>query len=247
MKKIALVIFSAFSIGYYAQVGIKTTTPVGLLDINGDLNVNREMRMGGTNTVKGSAGVAGTMFHNNSELGVNDWKSIKIADGQGSMALFSMNTVSDQTGATFSGANGSTSPYTENSAINSNWVVLTGTQDTYSVTNTTNKVVFTFQTTAQKTNNSNSSSGFACGIFVDDVLKAVRTDVLIGTDGSYKIYNMNATLTNVTPKNNYKVKVACTKRNLNSGTLGIGTAVNTNFLNSDMSQSVLTTSVLQPY
>jgi hypothetical protein len=52
MKKIALVIFSAFSIGYYAQVGIKTTTPVGLLDINGDLNVNKELRMGGTNTVK---------------------------------------------------------------------------------------------------------------------------------------------------------------------------------------------------
>jgi hypothetical protein len=82
------------------------------------------------------------------------------------MALFSMNTVSDQTGATFSGANGSTSPYTENSAINSNWVVLTGAQDTYSVTNPTNKVVFTFQTTAQKTNNSNSSSGFACGILL---------------------------------------------------------------------------------
>ncbi|MDO3423828.1 MULTISPECIES: hypothetical protein [Chryseobacterium] len=247
MKKIALVIFSIFSLGYYAQVGIKTTTPVGLLDINGDLNINKEMRMGGTNTVKGSAGTAGTIFHNNSDLAVNDWKSVKIADGQGSMSLFSMNTVSDQTGVTFSGNNGSTSPYAENSALTSDWTVITGAQDTYSVTNTTNKVVFTFQTTAQKTNNSNSSSGFACGIFVDDLLKAVRTDVLIGTDGSYKIYNMNTTLTNVTPKNNYKVKVACTKRNLNSGTLGIGTAVNTNFLNSDMSQSVLTTSVLQPY
>ncbi|HCR74821.1 MAG TPA: hypothetical protein DIW37_00105 [Chryseobacterium sp.] len=243
----ALVIFSIFSLGYYAQVGIKTTTPVGLLDINGDLNINKEMRMGGTNTVKGSAGTAGTIFHNNSDLAVNDWKSVKIADGQGSMSLFSMNTVSDQTGVTFSGNNGSTSPYAENSALTSDWTVITGAQDTYSVTNTTNKVVFTFQTTAQKTNNSNSSSGFACGIFVDDLLKAVRTDVLIGTDGSYKIYNMNTTLTNVTPKNNYKVKVACTKRNLNSGTLGIGTAVNTNFLNSDMSQSVLTTSVLQPY
>lgn len=247
MKKIALVIFSIFSLGYYAQVGIKTATPVGLLDINGDLNINKEMRMGGTNTVKGSAGTAGTIFHNNSDLGVNDWKSVKIADGQGSMSLFSMNTVSDQTGVTFSGNNGSTSPYAENSALTSDWTVITGAQDTYSVTNTTNKVVFTFQTTAQKTNNSNSSSGFACGIFVDDLLKAVRTDVLIGTDGSYKIYNMNTTLTNVTPKNNYKVKVACTKRNLNSGTLGIGTAVNNNFLNSDMSQSVLTTSVLQPY
>jgi DhnA family fructose-bisphosphate aldolase class Ia len=75
----------------------------------------------------------------------------------------------------------------------------------------------------------------------------VRTDVLLGGEGTYKIFNLNATLTNLTPKNNYSVKVACTKRNLNAGTLGIGTAVNTTFLNSEMSQSVLTTSVLQPY
>ncbi len=232
---------------YHAQVGIKTTTPVGALDINGDINLRKELRTGGTNTVVGSAGASGTIFHNSADLTVNDWKSIKIADGQGSMSLFFINTVSDKTGATFNGANGSTSPYTENSAITSAWTVLPGTLDTYSVTNGNNKVVFTFQTTAQKTGNGSSSAGFACGIFVDDVLKAVRTDVLIGTDGSYKIYNLNATLTNVTPKNNYVVKVACTKRNLNSGTLGIGTAVNSTYLNSDMSQSVLTTSVLQPY
>lgn len=115
------------------------------------------------------------------------------------------------------------------------------------LTNTVNKVVFTFQTTAQKTNNTTASSGFACGIFVDDLLRAVRTDVLIGTEGSYKIFNLNATLTNIPIKNNYSVKAACTKRNLNSGTLGIGTAVNDNFLNAAMSQSVLTTSVLQPF
>jgi hypothetical protein len=31
------------------------------------------------------------------------------------------------------------------------------------------------------------SAGFACGVFVDDKLKAVRTDVLQGDNRTYKI------------------------------------------------------------
>ncbi len=230
-----------------AQVGINTDTPVNMLDVNGDLNVRKELRTGGTDLVKGSAGEAGTIFHNDSDLMTNDWKNIKVADGLSSMSLFSMNTVEDKGGATFSGSNGSTSPYAVDMTLNSSWTVLPGAVDTFSITNATNKVTFTFQTTAQKTANGNSSISFACGIFVDNRLKAVRTDVLLGGDGTNKIFNLNATLTNLTPKNNYSVKAACTKRNLNSGTLGIGKAVNTTYLNADMSQSVLSTSVLQPY
>lgn len=246
MKKIFLILVS-FAGLLNAQVGINTSTPVNTLDINGDLNLRREMRVGGTNTQKGSAGNAGDIFHNNADLATNDWKAIKIADGEGSMSLFSMNTVADQAGATFNGSNGSTSPYTENAALDATWTVLSGASDTFSITNGTNKVTFTFQTTAQKTANTNASISFACGIFVDNRLKAVRTDVLLGADGTNKIFNLNATLTNLTPKNNYSVKAACTKRNLNAGTLGIGKAVNATFLNADMAQSVLTTSVLQPY
>ncbi|PIF43455.1 hypothetical protein CLU96_0363 [Chryseobacterium sp. 52] len=247
MRKIIIIkslLLAAFA---NAQVGINTPSPVNMLDVNGDVNVRKEIRTGGTNLLKGSAGSAGTILHNNSELNVNDWKSIKIADGQGSMSVFSLNTVEDQTGATFTSPNGVVTPYSEGMDITNAWTVLAGTNDTFSITNGINKVVFTFQTTAQKTGNANSSSGFACGIFVDNKLRAVRTDVLIGSEGSYKIFNLNATLTNLTPKNNYMVKVACTKRNLNSGTLGMGKAVNTDYLNSEMSQSVLTTSVLQPY
>lgn len=247
MKKIFIILISLFSCGTYAQVGINTATPVGTLDINGDLNVRNELRIGGTNTVKGNAGTAGMIFHNSSDLTVNDWKNIKVADGQGSMSIFFINTLIDQSGATFSGSSGATIPYAEDSAIDNTWIVLSGTQDTFSISKPTNKVVFSFQTTAQKTGNGNSSSGFACGVFLDDKLKAVRTDVVLGADGSYKIFNLNATLTNIVPKNNYSVKVACTKRNLNSGTLGIGFPVNTSFLNAAMAQSVFTTSVLQPY
>jgi hypothetical protein len=246
MKKIIILksfLWAAFAA---AQVGINTSEPVNMLDVNGDLNVRKELRTGGTNLLKGSAGTAGTIFHNNAEMNTNDWKSIKIADGQESMSVFSLNTVADRTGAVFTG-NGDPVPYTENIALNSDWVVLPGTNDTFSITNSNNKVVFTFQTTTQKSGNGNSSAGFACGVFVDNRLRAVRTDVLLGAEGTYKIFNLNATLTNLMPKNNYTVKVACTKRTLNNGTLGIGTAVNSNFLNNEMAQSVLTTSVLQPY
>lgn len=251
MKKIFLLNLLVLGFLLNAQIGIKTATPVNTLDINGDLNVNKDIRVGGSDAAKGSSGVIQTIFHNNSALTVNDWKSIKIADGQGSMSLFSMNTVSDKTGASFSGNNGSTSPYPEDLTITSNWVVLPGAVDVFSITNAENKVVFTFQTTAQKTvngnSNANASISFACGIFVDDKLKAVRTDVVLGGNGTNKIFNLNATLSNLALKSNYTVKAACIKRNLNSGVLGIGRAVNTTFLNADMSQSVLTTSVLQPY
>jgi len=248
MKKIFTIILTTFFITSEAQIGIKIANPVGTLDINGDLNLRSSLRVGGTNDVKGDPGVAGTIFHHNSSLQVNDWKEIKIADGQGSMSMFFVNTRSDQNGAQFISPNGSTSPYAENLTLDTNvWAVLQGTQDTFSVSNPVNKIVFTFQTVAQKTQNGNSSISFACGIFVDNKLKAVRTDVILGAEGSYKIFNLNATLANVPPKNNYSVKAACTKRNLNSGKLGVGVPVNTTSLNTDMSQSILTTSVLQSY
>ncbi|MFC3160342.1 hypothetical protein SAMN05443633_102345 [Chryseobacterium arachidis] len=232
---------------YNAQVGINTNTPVNMLDINGDLNVRKELRIGGTNTVKGSAGAAGTIFHNTTGLNVNDWKDIKVADGLTSMSLFSMNTLEDKTGVSFSGSDGATLPYDEGGNITSSWGVLQGTSSTFSITNATNKVTFNFQTLAQKTGNGDASTSFACGIFVDDKLRAVRVDVITEGAGSYKIFNLNATLTNLTPKNNYTVKAACIKRNINSNSLGIGRAVDTSILTPDMAKSVLTLSVLQPY
>lgn len=245
MKKILFVTSFLLAVATNAQVGINTPNPTNMLDVNGDLNIRKELRTGGTDVLKGSAGAAGDIFHNNTDLGANDWKAIKIADGQGSMSVFSINTVSDKVGVSFSGSNGATNPYTDGEALTGGWTVIPGTVDTFSVTNGTNKATFSFQTTIQKTGT--NSASFACGVFVDNALRAVRTDVLLGDSGAYKIFNLNATLTNLTPKNQYSVKVACIKRAISGTTLGIGRAVDTAFLNSDMSQSVLTTSILQPY
>ncbi|MFC3754588.1 hypothetical protein ACFONJ_01205 [Chryseobacterium tructae] len=246
MKKIFFVQFLLIIGLMEAQIGINTPNPVNKLDVNGDINVRKELRTNGTDLLKGSAGNSGDIFHNNSTMPANDWKNIKIADGQGSMSLFSINTVADQTGVAFY-SNGNPVPYNENDDLTSSWTVIPQAVDTFSVTNAINKVTFSFQTTAQKANNGTSSAGFACGVFVDNKLKAVRADVLQGDSGAYKIFNLNATLENLTQKNKYSVKVACTNRTLNNNALGIGTAVDTAALNADMAQSVLTTSVLQPY
>ena len=245
MKKILFITSVLLAVFGNAQVGINTPNPTNMLDVNGDLNVGKELRTGGTDLLKGSAGTAGDIFHNNADLSTNDWKAIKIADGQGSMSLFSINTVSDKTGISFSGASGSTNPYSNGDPLTGGWTVIPGTVDTFSVTNGTNKATFSFQTTVQKTGT--NSASFACGVFVNDALRAVRTDVLLGDSGAYKIFNLNATLTNLTPQNQYSVKVACIKRAIAGTVLGIGRAVDATFLNSDMSQSVLTTSILQPY
>ncbi|MBP2618653.1 hypothetical protein [Chryseobacterium jejuense] len=246
MKKIFFIPFLLIIALFKAQVGINTSTPVNKLDVNGDISIRKELRTAGTDLLKGSAGNAGDIFHNNSEMTANDWKSIKIADGQGSMSLFSINTVADQTGISFY-SSGDPIPYDEDDNLQGNWTVIPQAIDTFSVTNDSNKVTFSFQTMAQKVNYGSASASFACGVFVDDKLKAVRTDVLQGDSGAYKIFNLNATLENLPRKNKYSVKVACINRTLNNTTLGIGRAVDTNALNNDMAQSVLTISVLQPY
>lgn len=247
MKKIFLITSLLPAVLSSAQVGIKTANPVNMLDINGDMNLRGELRVAGSNSIASVVGPANTIYHNNSDLIANDWKSIKIADGQGSNSLSFMNTVIDRQGVKFSGSNGVIAPYVENTTLDNSWTVIPGAVDTFMVTNTTNKVVFSLQTIVQKSTNGNLSISFACGIFVDNKLRAVRSDVIVGGDGTNKIFNLNATLANLTPKPSYSVKAACAKRNLNSGTLGIGTAVNTTYLNADMAQTVLTTSVIQPY
>lgn len=246
MKKIFFIQFLLIIGLVQAQVGINTPNPVNTLDVNGDINIRKELRTNGTDVLKGSAGNTGEIFHNNTSMTANDWKSIKIADGQGSMSLFSMNTVADQTGVLFT-SSGDPIPYNNNDNLQGNWTVLPQATDVFSVTNGNNKVTFSFQTIAQKILNGAASASFACGVFVDNKLKAVRTDVLLGDSGAYKIFNLNATLENLPPKNQYSVKVACINRTLNDTNLGIGRVVDTSSLTGDMAQSVLTTSVLQPY
>lgn len=257
---IVIILFTGFA---QAQVGINTTTPAKMLDINGTLNVRKEIRTGGTETVVGSAGNAGQLFGVNSPSS-DTWKTVQIANGTGSLSLFYLNTVKDVTGLEFT-ETGSTGIYRLDSPFTSspgtpNWQYITNAHDSFVVTKTDNlsKAVLSFQTTVQIAKPSGTgSASFACGIFVEKdgepgKLKAVRNDVVRGVSGSYKVYNLNVTL-DALAAGSYVVRAACTNRQLGSSdagtlvSLGIGRPVNTANLNADMAQSTLTTSLLQTY
>lgn len=267
MKTLFKYIFLSTASVCYSQVGIKTLTPEKTLDVNGGLNIRKELRLSGTESTKGSAGTDGQIFSVTGTTELSDeYKSIKIADGTGSLTYTYLNTTTDRTGVKFS-TTGSTNAYLLNSAfttstdtVTPNWSRLSGNTDTFSITDTTKKAkaILSFQTNAQIARTSpsgNYSGSFACGIFVKrasgpEELKAVRSDVVRGVSGSYKIFNLNVTLDNLDP-GLYTVSAACSNRNLGSGTalvnLGVGTPVDATFMNQDMSQSTMTVTVLQPY
>lgn len=158
MKLFYTYIFLIINSLCYSQVGIKTLTPEKTLDVNGGLNIRKELRLNGDETNKGSAGTDGQIFSvTGTTLLSDEYKTIKIADGTGSLTYTYLNTTTDRTGVKFS-ATGSTNPYLLNSAFTTstgttiaNWARLSGNTDTFSITDTTkkSKAILSFQTNAQ--------------------------------------------------------------------------------------------------
>ncbi|ROI07014.1 hypothetical protein EGH90_07555 [Kaistella haifensis] len=261
MKKIYLVLLIFVISISNAQVGINTSTPAKSLDVNGTLNVRREIRTGGTTATVGAAGSAGQLFGVVNATS-DTWKTVQIANGTGSLSFFYLNTVKDNVGVQFT-QTGNTGIYNIDAPYNAtNWAYIPNATDSFVVTKTDNlsKAILSFQTTVQLTRGAgtNWASGFAsysCGIFVEKdgaagQLKAVRNDIIRGAPGAYRVYNLNVVLDGLSA-GSYVVKAACTNRNLGTGTtlthIGIGRPVDTTTLNTDMSQSTLTTSLLQTY
>lgn len=78
----------------------------------------------------------------------------------------------------------------------------------------------------------------------------MRSDVVRGLRGSYKIFNLNVTLDKLA-QGSYEVQAACRNRNLGSGNnlvnLGIGQPTDITKLNQAMASSTMTTTLLHPY
>lgn len=243
----------------HSQVGINTENPTRILDINGDLNLRKELRIGGTDIVAGEAGTKDQLLQIKADTDTkNNWKTYQIANGTGSLSLYYLNTTKDDTGILFN-TTGSTAPYNMDDNA-TDWTFLTKNKDNFVVTDGTgsSKVTLSLQTTVQINRNSNStgnSASFACGIFLkkgteEYKLKAVRSDVIRGVPGSYKIFNLNVTLDKL-EQGSYQVQAACRNRQLGSGStlvnLGIGQPTDTTKLNQAMANSTMTTTLLHPY
>lgn len=260
MKLYINILLVIFSYSYtYSQVGINTKNPTKTLDINGDLNLRKELRLAGSDSSLGDAGTLNQVLQvKDNEYPTNVWKTYKVADGTGSLSLYYLNTTIDKVGLFFN-STGSITSY-ELDSNDAGWSFMTNNKDNFVVKDATNssKVTLSFQTTVQINRSSNStgnSASFACGIFMKKnnegfKLKAVRSDVVRGEPGSYKIFNLNVTLDKL-EQGSYEIQAACRNRQLGSNTtlvnIGIGQPVDATKLNQDMVNSTLTTTLLHPY
>ena len=246
-----------------SQVGINTNNPTKILDINGDLNLRKELKIGGTDLDAGQVGTKDQLLQIKADADTsNNWKTYQIANGTGSLSLYYLNTTKDDTGILFN-TTGSTAPYNMDDNA-TDWTFLTKNKDNFVVKDNTNssKVTLSLQTTVQinrAANSTGTSASFACGIFLKKgteayKLKAVRSDVIRGAPGSYKIFNLNVTLDKLA-QGSYEVQAACRNRQLGSSTsnpptlvnIGIGVPTDTSKLNQAMANTTMTTTVLHPY
>lgn len=220
MKKDILLTFLLLqSIFFFAQtgnVGVLTVNPRTNLDVNGTTNINNEINLGGTNSVVGNPGTVGDLVSANGAANPV-WKKFDLPNGYlDGLVLTSSSLKSTTTGATFTGANGSGSPYTEDQSLPTDWVTIAGVSEpAFQIRKNVNTVNIFVQTVAQVTGN-NGTGSFGCGIYIDDKLKFARTGIVTGASGSYKILTLNASISNLSV-GTHSYKFACAQRNVVTG------------------------------
>ncbi|ATN05785.1 hypothetical protein CRN76_10460 [Chryseobacterium indologenes] len=230
------------------NVGIKTTSPKAPLDVNGTININKEIYLEGTETNIGNAGNTGDLLAGNG-TGKTQWRNFNLPAGYGDLILSNSYVGSTSTGTVISGTGNAPTlsvPYTADQGMTTPkaWQQINQITTPFTISKTTNISNIAVQTMVQI--NTSSTASFACGIFIDDKLKTVRTGNLSGGAGSYILFNVNTSLINQ-PVGSHTLKFACVERNVPTGTsLAFGQPIDTSNLNNDMAETAYSISVLEP-
>lgn len=239
-----------------AQVGINTAAPQSMLDVNGDLTLRNELRLGGTKTETGNPGTNNQILVSKGDNQSPEWKTSKLRFfDQDEYRITSSDATTDEVGINFGstslGDGVTTSPIGQSiNSSNPSWMVIPELESSFKVTNPVNRINFAFQTGVEMSNVGNNSNRFvryACGIFIDDALVAIRADQINGVNGkgqkNQSIFTLNYVVDNVSANTPQTVKVAC--RRITSSTagyfLGIGAAIpnGTQVANNFMLKSIL--------
>jgi len=240
-----------FPIAFSAQFGINTESPLATIDINGDANVKNKLYLAPAGTPV--IGDVNSLITSNGDNQKPEWKKLLVPAGyRGMLNLTYVNQKSDQTGL-YIGKTGF-GTYDKDTPLSSSWSQIPELEMNFSISNPENRVYTNFQTAVQMdlAGYSAGNGSFACGLFINQKLKGVRVDILQGSDKSYKIFTMNAMLSNLS-SGIYNVKVACRAREITSndvhinGKIAFGRPVSSSGvqLNGEMAKSTLNLSVLE--
>lgn len=249
-KALSYFLLLFYSTYLFAQVGIETVLPQSALDINGDLTLRKELRLKGTSTIAGDPGQSGQVLF--SQDGSNEpmWKFVEIPFlEQGQIQLKYSYAIVDEVGIQFaSGPGDGVDLSTLGSPLTNAWTQIPGLQTTVEVNHPANKINLLFQSGVEMPNTYNSENStsyfvrYACGVFMNDQLVALRGDQINGVNNknakNQAIYTLSYVLSDM-PAGTYTLKVACRKIRTSTGgnyelaigrALSSGTQVANNFM-----------------
>lgn len=211
MKK-GLVFILSLAVGFIAQcqVGINTNSPKSTLDINGDLTIRNELKVGGTASTAGNPGQDKYLLVSQGTGEAPQWKASKVGFYEaGEYRIMDSRFTTDQTGINFGnlsiGDGIATSTTGETlTQTTPKWTEITGLATAFNIHNADNRINMTFQTGIEMSdigNNDNQFVRFACGIFVDDRLVSLRSDQINGVYGkgnkNQSIFTLNYIIQNL--------------------------------------------------
>lgn len=215
------------SIQTYAQVGIGTSTPNSVLDVNGKTTLRKELRVGGTSSTVGDPGLNGQVLVSQGPGLPPTWRSVNVSFvEEGQYKLINSYLSSDQAGVTtLSNGVAADGIYTNTvgndvtDATNGKWVKIAGLENNFVIKNGKNRLTYQFQTGVEikaPVATTSQSVTFACGVFRNSKLVAVRPDKVTSNNNTEKggfqdyIFTLNYTEQNV-PVGSQKIEVACRK------------------------------------
>ncbi|UOU99899.1 hypothetical protein MUU74_08080 [Chryseobacterium daecheongense] len=235
-KKLAFIITLSAVFIAKSQVGINTNHPQSTLDLNGDLTMRNELRVGGATSTAGNPGQNKQLLVSQGNGVAPQWKTSKVGFFEaGEYRVVESHFTTDQTGIDFGntsigdGVDTSNTGETLTQTAPSKWTEISGLATNFTIGNADNRVNLSFQTGIEMSDVGNNNSRFvrfACGIFVDDVLVSLRADQINGVRGknnkNQSIFTLNYVIQNI-GVGTHTAKVGC--RRITSSTAGYYFAV----------------------
>lgn len=224
-KLLILVLFMVAANFSYSQVGINTDNPKAELDINGDLQVRKELLLPSTETPGTlTAGKVGQVIMSQGADKPAIWADFNLPSLiSGEYVLKSTVFKEDRIGVSLTEAK--TNPITDATKLDANWSEIPNLSIPVTTTNSKNRILITLQTVfiSDFSGDGLATPNWAniiCGIFENDKLISARQDQVTGGYYPLRTFTMIYALDDL-PVGSFDLRVAFQRRDSSTSAAGL--------------------------